>query len=156
MLISAIHMYESAIGIHMSPPLLVEPPSPLNLSPSFSKNILFFWPYYMACGILVPQAGIKPMVHAVEAQNLNHWTTREVSSVQFLMKITILVNKEMCYFMPMEGKNLTKYRARVSRRSRYDLCWLDVGRQREPSPSWPVMLGQQPTARPFLWESLTV
>ena len=44
MLISAIHMYESAIGIHMSPPLLVEPPSPLNLSPSFSKNILFFGP----------------------------------------------------------------------------------------------------------------
>ena len=28
-------------------------------------------------GILAPRTGIEPMPLAVEAQNLNHWTTRE-------------------------------------------------------------------------------
>ena len=32
----------------------------------------------MACGILVPRPGIKPMPPALEAQHLNHWTAREV------------------------------------------------------------------------------
>ena len=31
----------------------------------------------MACGILVPQAGIKPALDVFEVQSLNHWTTRE-------------------------------------------------------------------------------
>ena len=31
-----------------------------------------------ACGILVPQPGIKPMSLALEAQSIPHWTTREV------------------------------------------------------------------------------
>ena len=31
-----------------------------------------------ACGILVPRPGIKPMPPAVEAQSLNHWTTRGI------------------------------------------------------------------------------
>ena len=31
-----------------------------------------------ACGILVLQAGIEPVPPALEAQSLNHWTTREV------------------------------------------------------------------------------
>ena len=44
---------------------------------------LFFWLCLGPCVILVPQPGIAP---TVEAQSLNHWTTREVlqfSSVQF-------------------------------------------------------------------------
>ena len=32
----------------------------------------------MACGILVPQPGIKLMPPALEAHSLNLWTTREV------------------------------------------------------------------------------
>ena len=32
----------------------------------------------MAFGILVPRSGIKPVPPALEAQNLNCWTTREV------------------------------------------------------------------------------
>ena len=32
----------------------------------------------MACGILVPRPGIKPVSPALEAQNLNHWTISEV------------------------------------------------------------------------------
>ena len=34
--------------------------------------------FYVACGILVPRSGIKPMSPALGAQSLNHWTTREV------------------------------------------------------------------------------
>ena len=37
-----------------------------------------FWPSCLACGILVPCPGMEPAAPAVEAQNLNHWTTREV------------------------------------------------------------------------------
>ena len=32
----------------------------------------------MACGILVPSPGIKPVLLTVEVQILNHWTTREI------------------------------------------------------------------------------
>ena len=35
----------------------------------------------MACGILVPQPGIKPTLPALEAQCFNHWTIREVTTV---------------------------------------------------------------------------
>ena len=37
-----------------------------------------FWTCHKACRILVHGPGIKPMPLAVEVQNLNHWTTREV------------------------------------------------------------------------------
>ena len=40
--------------------------------------LLYFWPHHVACGILVPRPRIEPMVPAVEAQSLNHWTAREV------------------------------------------------------------------------------
>ena len=43
----------------------------------------------MACGILVPQPGIKPASPAVEAWSLKNWTTREVpthTSVQHRMR----------------------------------------------------------------------
>ena len=33
-----------------------------------------------ACGILVPQPGIKPMLSAVEARSLTNWTLRETPS----------------------------------------------------------------------------
>ena len=45
---------------------------------SKEHKFLFFWPYCTACGILVPQPGTEPVPPAVEAQSLNHWTTREV------------------------------------------------------------------------------
>ena len=38
----------------------------------------FFWLRCMACGILVPQTGIKPAPPALEAQSLDHWTPGEV------------------------------------------------------------------------------
>ena len=46
---------------------------------------LLFFPFIFtylalqpACVILVPQSGMKPKTPALEAQNLNHWTAREV------------------------------------------------------------------------------
>ena len=39
----------------------------------------------MACGILIPQPGIKPLPPALEACSLNHWTTREVPD-EFTLK----------------------------------------------------------------------
>ena len=45
-----------------------------------------FWPCHAACGILVPRPGIKPTSSALEAQNLNHWTTREVPQNKEMMR----------------------------------------------------------------------
>ena len=39
---------------------------------------LFYYYYFLAHRILVPQARIKPLPPVVEAQSLNYWTTREV------------------------------------------------------------------------------
>ena len=39
---------------------------------------IYFWPHHAACGILAPCPGIEPAPSALEAQSLNHWTTREV------------------------------------------------------------------------------
>ena len=44
----------------------------------FKKLLFFFWPHHVACGILVPQPGIKPVPPALGVQSLNHWTSREV------------------------------------------------------------------------------
>ena len=40
-------------------------------------SFFFFWPYWEACGILVPWPGIEPGPSAVKAQSPKHWTTRE-------------------------------------------------------------------------------
>ena len=40
------------------------------------------------CWILVPQPGIEPLPPAVEAQRLNHWTTRDVP-VQQILYVTL-------------------------------------------------------------------
>ena len=37
----------------------------------------FLWPRCVACEILVPRPGIKPLSPAVEAWSPNHWTTTE-------------------------------------------------------------------------------
>ena len=35
-----------------------------------------FWPFHMVCGVLVPQPGIEHISPAMEAQSLNHWTSK--------------------------------------------------------------------------------
>ena len=47
---------------------------------------LFFFLFLlhrMECGILLSQAEIEPVLPAVKAQSLNHWTTREVQCQLF-------------------------------------------------------------------------
>ena len=44
----------------------------------FYFTLFYFWPYHVACKILVPWPGIEPMPPAVETWSLNHWTAREV------------------------------------------------------------------------------
>ena len=45
-----------------------------------------FWVFgYAACGILVPQPGIKPRRSAMRAQSPNHWTTGEFPHNIFLL-----------------------------------------------------------------------
>ena len=43
----------------------------------FYPFFFFYWLYCMACRILTPYPGIKPMPPEVEAWSLNHWTARE-------------------------------------------------------------------------------
>ena len=40
----------------------------------------------MACGILIPQPGIEPVPHALEAWTLNRWTASEVCIGLFLAR----------------------------------------------------------------------
>ena len=52
------------------------------LSRSLRKNesdhVLIFWLHCVACGIFVPQSGIKPVLLALGTWSLDHWTAREV------------------------------------------------------------------------------
>ena len=41
---------------------------------------------------LAPQPGVEPMPPAVEARSLNHWTTREVPTLIFLMSFSNTLN----------------------------------------------------------------
>ena len=52
------------------------------------QSLFFFFGHatHMACGILVPQPGIKPGPTAGEAQSLNHYTTREVPTIALMVK----------------------------------------------------------------------
>ena len=54
--------------------------------------IFTFW--HVACGILVPWPGIEPMPPALGAQNLNHWTTREVQHYFFFLNSLFWNNYE--------------------------------------------------------------
>ena len=68
-----------------------------SLCPYISKDCFLLWSYTKhsmafffffclrpaACRILVPQPGIKPMPPAMEAQSLNHWTTRDVPNMAY-------------------------------------------------------------------------
>ena len=47
------------------------------------QALCFSWPSRIACEILVPQLGMELKPLALEAQSLNHWTTREVPSGSF-------------------------------------------------------------------------
>ena len=58
----------------------------------------------MACGILAPRTGVKPVPLALEAWSLNHCTTREVKSQETYISHTL-------------GKNLKVYQVSDYRRN---------------------------------------
>ena len=49
----------------------------------FLAALFFFFHQHKACRTLVPQPGIEPTPPAVEAQSLNHWTSRKVPQQHF-------------------------------------------------------------------------
>ena len=54
----------------------------------------------MACGILVPQPGIKPVPLTLETQKLNYCTTREFPKphdylINWLEYFTLLINEKI-------------------------------------------------------------
>ena len=59
---------------------------------SISKKITFFWfsffwLYHTACGILVPQLGIKPEPSVLKVWSLNHWTAGETTIKKKFFKL---------------------------------------------------------------------
>ena len=49
--------------------------------PKVGEKKIFFWPLHLACGILVPRPGIKPVS---TAWSLNHWTPRKCQESLYL------------------------------------------------------------------------
>ena len=56
---------------------------PGSLKVYYSSAFFPPWQHCVACGILIPRPGIKPMTPAAEVQSLNHWTTGEVPTSSF-------------------------------------------------------------------------
>ena len=72
-----------SLSIHTPPTpscltFLFLPPSLPHLTLHCYINLFFFLAMPCACGILVPWPGIEPMIPALGAHSLNHWTTRKV------------------------------------------------------------------------------
>ena len=61
---------------------------------------LCFWPCCAVCRILGPQPGIKPTPPALEAWNLNHWTTREVPVFIFNINNNMKVTQSCLFVTP--------------------------------------------------------
>ena len=58
--------------------LTIVPPGKSQHNCFYFYYFFIFWPHRAACGILVPQPGVRPGPPALEVWSLNHWTTREV------------------------------------------------------------------------------
>ena len=61
----------------------------------------FFWLHHMpwACGILIPQPGIKPRPAAMEAESPNHWTARESPLIVVLIRVSLVISVTEQLFM---------------------------------------------------------
>ena len=52
---------------------------------------IYFWPPYMACGILVLWPGMELVPPAMEVLILNHWTSREIPNCSFWLDLCLKV-----------------------------------------------------------------
>ena len=50
----------------------------------YFRIFIFFFFGLLACGILIPPPGVKPVPLALEGQSPNHWTTRKFPTSEFL------------------------------------------------------------------------
>ena len=79
--------------------IFLSPSLPLLIRGSWLENFFFFFFLSLTiCGMLVPPPGLEPDT-ALEAQSLNHWTSREISTGKILkppafnpFKLTIVYN----------------------------------------------------------------
>ena len=62
----------------------------------FLTFYLHIWPCHVACGILVLQPGIEPKPLAVEAQSLNHWTSKDFPRSYFLLVVLLVLLFKSC------------------------------------------------------------
>ena len=73
----------------------------------FTDFLFFFRLCYAARGILIPPPGIELRPPALEAQSLNHWTTRKVpqmlSSILLSSCDIVMYNKYILVFVPTSG-----------------------------------------------------
>ena len=60
---------------------------------SFFLFSFFFWLYLMACGLLLPQPGIKLRSLAVRVLSSNHWTTRKLPKSCLSLSINLTPTK---------------------------------------------------------------
>ena len=109
----------------------------------WSRHLYFFfffnWPYHTTCGILVPQPGIKIVPSALEAQNLNHWATRERSQVCIsLNKLAFTLPRFILKFFPeqSQGPSFGSPSQRLTRDQGYD----HPLKPRSSATVWPSMV----------------
>ena len=95
----------------------------------WSRYVCFFcffffnWPYHVTYGILVPWPGIKLKPSALEAQNRNHWTSRERSQVCIsLNKFAFILLWFTLKFFPeqSQGRSFGSPSQRLTRDQGYD------------------------------------
>ena len=103
----------------------------------FILFFLNFWLHCPTCGILVPGPGIKLSPSALEAQSLNHWTTREVPILCILLLLLFLAAVSFLKWMRklISWKGGTKWETFLET----DLCAEDLKSTRRAS-------GKQPTS----------
>ena len=64
---------------------------------SYFVVVFSFWLLLVACGILVPQLEIEPMLPAVEAGSLNPWMAREVPKTLIFNLIKLHFIWKICF-----------------------------------------------------------
>ena len=68
----------------------------LRNSPPLSLSLSFFFFGCMACGMLVPWPGIKPVPTAMKAWSPNHWTIRKAPTIHSSAVVKERINSEHC------------------------------------------------------------
>ena len=79
-------------------PGLDHPSFPWSLIPFFFS----FFSFWIACRILVPQPRIEPILLAVEALSLNHWTSREVPNSILIQGFLPLIQSLFPHFVDFD------------------------------------------------------